>query len=104
MTNKMLIAQPFRPAGVGKGRIPLTSLSGVITECARSYRRMKADKMKHDEGWSLVWVLSRLRAMLEAQALERIEGRLRELQAHSVMLGDDDDGYMLSAREAIAAH
>src|SRR5262245_65502107 len=104
MTDKSLIIQPLRPKGVGKGRIPLTSLAGLITEAARIYRKMKAGKIKHEEGRSLVWVLAQMRGMVEAQALERIEGRLSELQARASILGDDDYGHTLTARAAITAH
>ena len=33
----------------------------------------------HEKGRSLVWVLSQMRAMVEAQSLERIEHRLEQL-------------------------
>jgi hypothetical protein len=105
MATNALIEQPLRQAGVGKGRIPLTSLAGVLTEAARIYRKMKAGKINHEEGRSLVWVLSQMRAMVEAQALERIEGRLRELQGkQGATMGDVIDGYAVSAGEAVAAH
>src|SRR5215467_12708224 len=98
MTNKMLIEQPFRPKGVGKGRIPLTSLAGLITETARIYRKMKAGKMKHEEGRSLVWVLAQMRAMVEAQALERIEGRLAEMESNPLARFGDRNGYATTTR------
>jgi hypothetical protein len=64
-------------------RLPLTSLSGLIKEAGRVYRRMKDGKMEHEHGRSLVWVLDRIRGMLEAQALERMEQRLNELGEHA---------------------
>jgi len=73
-------------------------------ETARIYRRMKTGKMKHDEGRSLVWVLSQMRAMVEAQALERIESRLNELQGKHGIMGDVIDGYAISSGEALRAH
>ena len=35
--------------------------------------------MDHEKGRSLVWVLSQMRAMVEAQSLKRIEHRLEQL-------------------------
>ena len=60
-------------------RHPLTSLSGLIAEAARVYRAMRDNKIDHGKGRSLVWVLSQMRAMVETQALERLEHRLEEL-------------------------
>ena len=64
-------------------RNPLASLSGLISETARIYRKMKVGKLDHEKGRSLVWVLAQQRAMLEAEALERIEGRLDELGSYA---------------------
>ena len=44
---------------------------------------MKSGKMDHDKGRSLVWCLSQIRPMLEAEALARIERRLDELGRHA---------------------
>jgi hypothetical protein len=60
-------------------RHPLTTLSGLIAEAARVYRAMRDNKLEHGKGRSLVWVLSQMRAMVETQALERLEQRLEEL-------------------------
>lgn len=60
-------------------RNPLATLSGLIAEAARVYRAMRDDKLDHGKGRSLVWVLSQMRAMVETQALERLEQRLEEL-------------------------
>jgi hypothetical protein len=54
-------------------------LSGLIAEAARVYRQMRDNKLEHGKGRSLVWVLSQMRAMVETQALERLEQRLEEL-------------------------
>jgi hypothetical protein len=78
--DNSLIEQPFKPKGKGKGPVPLTSIAGVIRETGRIYRLMRRGKMDHGEGRSLVWVLAQLRAMVEAEALERIEGRLAEME------------------------
>ena len=71
-------------------RLPLTSLSGLIKEAGRVYRRMKDNKMDHETGRSLVWVLDRIRTMLEAQALERVEARLNELSEHAGQSNSND--------------
>jgi hypothetical protein len=47
---------------------------------------MKAGKMDHAEGRSLIWSLSQIRPMIEAQQLELIEQRLNAL-GESVRLG-----------------
>ena len=62
-----------------KLRHPLGTLAGVIAETTKVYREMRDDKLDHGKGRSLVWVLSQLRAMVETQALERLEQRLEEL-------------------------
>jgi hypothetical protein len=43
---------------------------------------MKLGKLPHEDGRSLVWVLSQMHAMLETQALEGLEARMDALQAH----------------------
>ena len=48
---------------------------------------MKVGKIDYEAGKSLVWVLTAIRAMLEAQALERIESRLTELGQHAAGMG-----------------
>ena len=42
------------------------------------YRQMKKGRMDHDKG-SLVWVLTKMRAMVEAEHLVRIEAKLTQL-------------------------
>ena len=64
-------------------RPSLLSLTGIITETGRIYRKMKRGKIDDEPGRSLVWVLSQLRAMLEVQALEGLEARMAALQAHA---------------------
>jgi hypothetical protein len=78
--SKSLIVQPLSAKGIGKGPVPLTSIAGVIRETGRIYRLMRRGKMDHVEGRSLVWVLAQLRAMVEAEALERIENRLADME------------------------
>jgi hypothetical protein len=60
-------------------RNPLATLGGLTHEAVRIYRKMKAGKMDHNEGRSLMWVWSQMRSMVEAQALENIERRLAQL-------------------------
>jgi hypothetical protein len=55
---------------------------------------MRGGKMDHEKGRSLVWVLSQMRAMVEAQALERIEARLEQMggvQATRIINHSDGD-------------
>ena len=60
-------------------RQPLHTLAGLITEACRVYRQMRDNKLDHQQGRSLVWCLGQMRAMVETQALERLEQRLEEL-------------------------
>jgi hypothetical protein len=60
-------------------RHPLYSLSGLIAEATRVYRAAREKKLDHAEARSLVWMLAQMRAMVETQALERLEARLEEL-------------------------
>ena len=81
-------------------RNPLATLSGLISETARVYRNMKSGKLDHEKGRSLVWVLAQQRAMLEAQALERIERRLDELSSYADQ-GRDSRGSDLRRQEPL---
>ena len=60
-------------------RHPLASLAGLIAEATRVYRQARDRKLDHAEARSLVWMLAQMRAMVETQALERLEQRLEEL-------------------------
>jgi hypothetical protein len=60
-------------------RHSLDTLSGLISEAARVYRQARDKKLDHAEARSLVWMLAQMRAMVETQALERLEQRLEEL-------------------------
>jgi len=42
---------------------------------------MKAGRLDHETGRSLVWCLGQMRGMVEARHLERIEAKLNQLQA-----------------------
>jgi hypothetical protein len=52
---------------------------GRIAEATRVYRAAREKKLDHAEARSLVWMLAQMRAMVETQALERLEARLEEL-------------------------
>jgi len=72
-----LIPRPPRPAPqIGH----LDSLGGILAEMSCVYREMRMGTTKLDTGTKLVYVLSTMRATLEAMALERIERRLNELE------------------------
>jgi hypothetical protein len=60
-------------------RHSLDTLSGLIAEATRVYRQARDKKLDHAEARSLVWMLAQMRAMVETQALERLEQRLEEL-------------------------
>jgi hypothetical protein len=82
-------------------RQSLASIGGVVAEMASLYRRMKAGTLDHKEGRSLVWVLDRLRAAVEAEALQRIEAKL---DAVAGMAGGYPDGIEEHARPLISVN
>ena len=84
-------------------RLPLTSLSGLIKEAGAVYTKMKTGKLHHEEGRSLVWVLSQIRAMLEAQALERLEAKLDQLGEHAESIGGRN-GHAITGGQARLPH
>lgn len=82
-------------------RNSVESLSGVLGEMARIYREMKAGKRDHAEGRSLVWVLSQLRAGVEAKAIEDLEAKLDKVaEAHGI----SGNGNQSAARQARRPH
>jgi hypothetical protein len=81
------------PRTIKRRRDPLTTLSGLLAETCRVYRLMKLDKLDHEKGRSLVWVLSQMRSMVEARHLEGIEGKLNELQATAESRGLITNGH-----------
>ena len=99
--------EPLKRGGSKKGRmyvrLPLTSLSGLIKEAGAVYTRMKTGKLPHEEGRSLIWALSQIRAMLEAQALERMEQRLNELGEHAGRMSNGS-GHPLTIEHARLPH
>jgi hypothetical protein len=84
-------------------RQPLTSLGGLIAEAAKVYRLMRTGKLDHEQGRSLVWVLSQIRPMLEAQMLERIEAKL-DAMAAAAPQPRTINGHTSSNLPALAAH
>jgi hypothetical protein len=57
----------------------LATLGGLTREGVRIYWAMKKGRMDCDKGRSLIWALSQLRCMVEAEALTNIEARLEQL-------------------------
>jgi len=53
-------------------------------------------------GLSLVWVLSQIRGMVEAQAVERLEQRLEELALAPTIDGKSSHAYTMSDRHRTA--
>jgi hypothetical protein len=86
---------------VTRTRQSLASIGGVVSEMASLYRRMKAHELDFKEGRSLVWVLDRLRAAVEAEALQRIEAKL---DAVAEMAGGYPNGSEADYRQAGALH
>jgi hypothetical protein len=82
-------------------RHSLASIGGVVAEMASLYRQMKAGTRDHKEGRSLVWVLDRLRAAVEAESLARIEAKL---DAVAEMAGGYPDGIEADHRPALPLH
>ena len=82
------------PARHGRSapRAPLATLSGILNEMAKVYRRMKAAELPHNEGRSLVWVLGQMRAAAEALELERLHGRLDEMDTTITL--ESPNGYI----------
>ena len=81
-------------------RHSVESLAGIIKEAAIVYREMRDNKLDHNQGRSLVWVLSQVRAMVETQALERLEARLEELSPSI----EGRNGYTRANRPTSATH
>jgi hypothetical protein len=83
-------------------RQPLHTLGGIIAEACRVYRQMRDGKLDHQQGRSLVWCLGQMRAMVETQALERLEQRLEEL-APSIE-GKAQHGHTTASRPSGSTH
>ena len=82
-------------------RHPLHTLGGLIAEASRVYRAARDKKLDHGEARSLVWMLSQMRAMVETQALERLEQRLEEL---TPTIEGKASGYQSANRPNRTAH
>ena len=82
-------------------RHPLHTLSGLIAEATRVYRAAREKKLDHAEARSLVWMLAQMRAMVETQALERLEARLEEL---APSFGDKAHAFTTARHPARSAH
>jgi hypothetical protein len=89
------IEEPARAIPRKKRRdTPLVTLPGLIREAARIYRKMKAGKLDHEEGRSLIWSLSQIRPMIEAQRLEEMHARLEELAARAAARSAQGYGHL----------
>ena len=64
-------------------RNPLATLKGLTRESSQIYRKVKKGRIDHEQGRSLVWVLAQMRAMVEAQLLDSIQGKLEQLAANN---------------------
>ena len=85
MKDKTLTIQPQKPKRGGSKsgrkftRLSLSTIGGVIKEAGAIYRAVKAGKLDHEEGRSLVWMLAQLRTMLESQLLEEMHAKLSQV-------------------------
>ena len=75
--SKTLKTATKNKGGRPSGSTDLTRVHGVITEIIATIRKVKAGKMPHAEGRSLIWMYGQLRDTL---ALGMIEARLAELE------------------------
>ncbi len=82
-------------------RHPLDTLSGLIAEATKVYRQARDRKLDHAEARSLVWMLAQMRAMVETQALERLEQRLEEI---APSIEGKSHGYTSANRPPRATH
>ena len=83
------------PAAKCGRRVPrqaLTTLAGILAEMGRIYRQARAKKLHHEEARSLVWMLGQMRAAAEALELERLHGRLDEMDA--TLIVESPNGYI----------
>jgi len=71
-----------RPARPGRKapRHPLTTLAGCIGEIARVYRAFKRGDLSAEHARVQTYILDKLRAGLEAQAIAELERRLDEVE------------------------
>jgi len=57
------------PRIIKRRRDPLTTLSGLLSEASRIYRKMKAGQLDHEKGRSLVCAWARLGGWLKPGTL-----------------------------------
>ena len=82
------------PAKFGR-RVPrqaLTTLSGLLTEMGRVYRRARAKTLDHEQARSLIWMLGQMRAAAETIELERLHDRFDEMDA--TLTVESSNGYI----------
>ena len=100
MNHEAEITKAIPSRTIKRRRDPLGTLSGLLAETSRIYRKMKAGKLDDQAGRSLVWVLGQMRAMVETQHLERIEAKLNQLQATAESRGLITGGHDSADRQA----
>jgi len=61
----------------------LTSLAGCVGELARVYRAFKSGNLSAEQARVQTYILDKLRAGLEAQAIGELERRLNEVEGAS---------------------
>ena len=79
----------------------LDSLGGILSELQTVYREVRYGQTTPDMGTKLAFMLREMRAVLEAMALERMEKRLDELEAH---VGERHNGHADTDRENSVAY
>jgi len=83
---------PVGRVGRGVSRQALTTLSGILAEMGRIYRQARARKLDHEQARSLIWMLGQMRTAAEAIELERLHGRLDEMDATLTL--ESPNGYI----------
>lgn len=83
----MNISRKPPPARFGRvaPRAGLTTLSGILAEMGKVYRRARDGKLDHERARSLVWMLGAMRAAAEAVELERLHDRSDTMDATLIL-------------------
>src|SRR5215472_17620250 len=79
-TRSKSLSEADKYEGLSPSRtLKLDTLQGVRSEMARLYRLAIKEKLRTDELTRLVYCLKEIRACIEVEVLERVEGRLEVL-------------------------
>src|SRR5262245_39917712 len=62
-----------------RGRDPLATLRGCRQEACHIYRQAKSGKLSDDKARSRIWMLTRIREMVESEVLQALEKKLVEV-------------------------